>query len=105
MQRLLISFLALLLPISGLAADYGLGAVADNLMQPVQLATNFIAIMSTVVGISCLFASFIKYTQHRINPLAVPISVVVLLLLMGIILLSLPLIYKLSESGIPVKFF
>jgi hypothetical protein len=81
----------------------GAGKVADNLMEPVSILANFIGSMSIVVGISCLFACFLKYMQHRVNPLVAPISTVVMLLVMGIILLCLPLAYKLTEGGVPIN--
>lgn len=79
----------------------GIGRVADNLMVPAQIIASFIASCSVVVGMTCLFAAFIRYMQHRVNPLAHPISIVFTLLILGLLLLVLPLIYKLTESGLP----
>ncbi len=89
----------LLLPgiILAAAPVYGMGKVADNLLDPVSVFSSFISTISLMIGCCFLFASFIKYTQHRVNPLAVPISTVVFLVIMGIILVSLPLAYKLSN--------
>jgi hypothetical protein len=57
--------------------------------------------MSIVIGLTCLFAAFVRYMQHRVNPLAHPIGTVVTLLILGLLLLVLPLVYKLTESGVP----
>lgn len=77
----------------------GIGGVANNLMEPVTILANFIGTIAIIIGISFLFAAFVKYMQHRVNPLAVPISTVVLLLVMGICLLLIPFLYKLTTSG------
>lgn len=79
----------------------GFGNVATNLLVPVHLVTSFLYGMSIVIGLVCLFAAFVRYMQYRVNPLANPISTVVTLLILGILLLVLPLVYKLTESGVP----
>lgn len=90
----------LVFPLLCWARTEGIGEVADNLMDPVTVFSGFVSTISIVVGACFLFASLIKYNQHRVNPLAVPISTVVTLFVMGIILFLLPLIYHLTESGI-----
>ena len=79
----------------------GFGAVANNLMEPVTIVSSLIDTGSIVIGISCLFAAFLRYMQYRVNPLATPISTVVYLLIFGVILTALPLLYMFTESGIP----
>lgn len=83
------------------APSRGFGAVADNLMEPVTIMSSLVDTGSMVIGLSCLFAAFLRYMQHRINPLATPISMVVYLLIFGIVLTALPLLYTFTESGIP----
>lgn len=90
------------LPLRAIAEQAGLGVVADNLMTPVSIVSNFMYSASLVIGITALFASFLKYMQHRVNPLAHPMGTVVLLLLLGVVLICLPLISHLTESGIPI---
>ena len=90
-----------LFPALAIAADSGIGTVASNLLTPVEIVSSFMSSASLALGISALFASFVKYMQHRVNPLAHPIGTVFLLLVIGIILVCLPMIYKLTESGIP----
>jgi hypothetical protein len=107
MKRIVFIFTLLILPALSWAVykphGVGAGKVAENLMEPVSILANFIGSMSIVVGISCLFACFLKYMQHRVNPLVAPISTVIMLLIMGIVLLCLPWAYKLTEGGVPIS--
>lgn len=80
---------------------YGVGAVAENLMEPVTIVSNFMGSASLILGVMCLFAAFIRYRQFRVNPLATPISVVIMLIIFGVAFLLLPFVYKLTQSGIP----
>ncbi len=107
MKLLKILLVVLWFPAVALALDklhgVGAGKVAENLMEPVSILANFIGSMSIIIGISCLFASFLKFMQNRVNPLMSPISTVIMLFIMGIVLLCLPLAYKLTEGGIPLS--
>lgn len=86
-------------------AGAGLGAVAQNLMEPVGFFSDFIQSGCLLIGGSFLFASIIKYFEHRRSPLMVPISTVVFLLIAGIILILLPLLSIITEHGVPYAFF
>jgi hypothetical protein len=99
-SNLIIAFLAMSFPVLS-SADQGLGGVAGNLLEPVSILSNFISTSSLVIGISFVFASIMKYFQHRANSVAVTLSSVVLLFVMGVLLILLPLAYKLTTSGIP----
>jgi hypothetical protein len=79
----------------------GVGAVAGNLIEPVQVASNFIGTASIAIGIACLLASFLKYMQHRQSPLFVPISTPIVLFVIGLILVALPFAYMITSSGVP----
>jgi hypothetical protein len=68
----------------------GLGDVAESLIAPVGLLYEFISAAAIIIGITCLFGAFIRYTQFRINPVAAPISSVITLIVLGIALLCLP---------------
>jgi len=81
-------------------SEAGLTNVVDNLMVPITLAVGFMSTASLIVGMTCVFASFVRYRQHRSNPLAHPIGTVLALLGAGLVLLFLPLIYRLTESGV-----
>jgi hypothetical protein len=80
----------------------GLGQVANNLMDPVHMFANFIGSMSIIIGIAFLLGSFHKYSQHRRNHMAAPISTVIFLLIMGVVLIVLPFIHNLTQAGVPV---
>jgi CDP-diglyceride synthetase len=77
------------------------GGMANSLMEPIILLSDFLGTAAITIGAGCLFGSFLKYTQYRVNPLAAPLSNVFTLLIMGFVLVCLPLAYKLTESGIP----
>lgn len=107
MKRILLFLTTILLATISIASApkvSGAGIVAHNLMEPVTILSNFIGSMSIVVGLTAVFASFLRYMQYRVNPLASPLSTVLLLLILGIVLLVLPLIYKLTSSGIPIAY-
>lgn len=86
-------------------ADTGIGGVATNLMEPVGLMSDFIGSGCLLIGASFLFASLIKYIEHRRSPLMVPISTVVFLLIAGLILIGLPFLYLLTGYGVPYTLF
>ena|SRR3990167_3278240 len=83
----------------------GLGGVAQNLMDPVEFFSDFVYTGCIVIGSSFLFASLIKYFEHRRSPLMVPISTVVFLLIAGILLLLLPFLAYFNTYGIRYSFF
>ena len=90
-----------LVPAAVYAADIaasGLGGVANSLLSPVSLIGSILMTAATIIGLVALFAAFAQYMQYRINPLAYPISKVVVLTIMGIVLLCFPLVYKLEEN-------
>ncbi|MDX1901104.1 MAG: hypothetical protein SFW66_03745 [Gammaproteobacteria bacterium] len=84
---------------------HGIGDVANNLMVPVVLASGFLASASFIVGMSFLFSSVIRFVQYRTNPLANPLSKVFFMFFSGIFLLFLPLIYHLTDNGIPTTIY
>lgn len=100
-QQIFYFSLLTLIPVRVLAEITGYGAVANNLMVPVSIVSDILCSIAIILGITSLFASFLKYMQYRVNPLANPIGSVILLFVMGVALVSLPLIYKLTVSGIP----
>ena len=76
-----------------------LGSMAQNVMEPVSLFNDLIDTACFVIGGAFIFASLIKYFEHRRSPLMVPISTVVFLLIAGIILVVLPFLSYLVNSG------
>lgn len=101
--RYLMAFCVLMLG-AMVAYAHGIGEVAQNMLEPVTMASKAVSDGAIVIGSACLFSSFLKYRQYRVNHLAVPISTVFLLLVAGIVLICLPLIYKLTEYGIPFSY-
>lgn len=72
------------------ASAEGLGKVAQNMLAPVSVMSDFVQAACFVIGGSFLFASIIKYIEHRRSPLMVPISTVVFLVVAGLALIALP---------------
>jgi len=83
----------------------GYGGVADNLMVPVTIVSSFIACAAMVIGIGFLFASAVRFRQRRYNYMAHPMSTVITLFILGVLLLLLPLVYHLTESGIQTSLY
>ena len=77
----------------------GFGYVAQNMLSPVGLMNDFVSSACFLVGGSFLFASIIKYIEHRRSPLMVPISTVVFLVIAGLVLVLLPFISSYAEGG------
>jgi hypothetical protein len=95
-------YLLLLAPVIAFAdTPSGFGGIAQNLLEPVSVLTDFINSACLAIGFALLFASFVKYMEHRRNPMAVLISNVILLLVLGIVLLCMPLAYKLVYEEPP----
>jgi hypothetical protein len=87
------------------AEPTGIGAVANNLMGPVTYLSDFIYTACMILGFSFIFASVIKYLEHKRSPLAVPMSTFVFLLVAGLGLISLPFAYRLLHYGSPYTLF
>jgi hypothetical protein len=83
------------------ANDQSIGKFATELMEPVGILSDFVSTTAFIIGFSCLFASFLRFMQYRVNPLASPISTVIVLFVLGIVLLCLPFTYLLIGTGIP----
>lgn len=95
-------FFLCLLPTLGLAeAPVGFGGVANSMMTPVSILADFVHTACLLIGMGFLFASIVKYFEHRRSPLMVPISTVVFLLIAGALLICLPLLSYFTEGGIP----
>jgi len=92
-------------PNTSIATTSDLGHVAQNLMEPVGILSDFVQTACFIIGISFLFASIIKYKEHRRNPLMVPIGTVVFLLIAGILLILLPFLSLITDSGLRYSLF
>jgi len=82
-----------------------LGDMAQDLLEPVTIISDFVNTAAIVVGICCLLGAFLRFLEYRKNQMVSPISTVVLLFIMGLALLGLPFIYKLTGEGIPYHLF
>lgn len=107
--RLKLKFYACILVLSILPAlvfaesnkdELGAGKVARTMLEPLGVMSDFINTLCFVIGGSFLFASIIKYIEYRRSPLMVPFSTVFYLFLIGLILVLLPFISMITESGI-----
>jgi len=75
----------------------GIGGMAKNMLDPVFLLSDFVSAACFLIGGSFLFASIIKYIEHRRSPLMIPISTVVSLLIGGLLLIGLPFMWMLAK--------
>ena len=103
MNSLVLRFVFLsLIPCVAVAQEItGIGDFAGQLMEPAHVLSGFIGVASLLIGIGCLFAAFLRYTQHRINPIMSPWSTIILLIVIGIVLLFLPFLHKFTGVGLP----
>lgn len=81
-------------------AATGVGEVADHMMDPVGLMADFVNSACFIIGGAFLFASLIKYIEHKRSPLMVPISTVIFLVIAGIILVGLPFLAFIADGGV-----
>ena len=79
----------------------GLGSVANGLMEPVTVFSDFVHSGALVIGGAFIFAGIVKYFEHKRSPLMVPISTVIFLFVAGAILVALPLLSYVTSNGIP----
>lgn len=105
-MRILIFLFCLMVPVivfSGGASS--IGQLADNIVEPISVLTNFIYSACVILGTCALFGAFLRYMQYRVNPLASPISSVLILLIIGVVLICLPLVSHLTDNAIPYHYF
>lgn len=97
----------LFFPLLALAAKppSGIGGMAANLMAPVSVLSDFVSSGCLLLGVSFLFASIVKYIEHKRSPLMVPISTVVFFIIAGIALIAIPVCSYLYEYGVPYSLF
>jgi hypothetical protein len=72
----------------------GFGGVASNLMGPANFAAEFVGLGSLVAGCTFLFGALIRFRQYRINHIAMPLSTVITLFVLGLVLVIIGLAYK-----------
>lgn len=82
----------------------GIGAVAMNVLEPVSVFSDFLYSGCWIIGGSFIFASIVKYVEHKRSPLMVPMSTVVFLFLAGAILIALPFLSLYGDPSIQFTF-
>jgi hypothetical protein len=101
-MRIIFIMLLMLLGQSAYAfKSLSLGSIADNMTEPMEIVSAFVSVGCLIVGVACIFASLVKYFEHRRSPLHVPLSTVIWLLIIGLALLALPFAYLVTGNGIP----
>lgn len=104
--KLLFIIMLYFLPFTLLGADFsnnnpqGVGQVAVNMLQPVSLLSDFVHSACFIIGACFLFATVIKYFEHRRSPMMVPVSTIIFLLIAGIVLILLPFAAYITENGV-----
>lgn len=76
------------------AKDVGFGGVAKSLMEPTSLAKDFLHVACFIIGAAFVFASIVKYIEHRRSPTMIPLSTVFFLLVSGLVLIAIPIFTK-----------
>ncbi|MCE3238397.1 MAG: hypothetical protein K0R24_1378 [Gammaproteobacteria bacterium] len=103
MKTYMIAILMLLLPCAAMANHIvGIGGAAGELLEPTGVLADFFSDGAIILGVMAMFGAFVRYMQHRVNPLAVPIGSVIVLLVLGILLVCLPFTYVLLGAKAPI---
>jgi len=79
------------------------GSMAANITEPIDIVAGFVSVACLLLGVCCLFASLVKYLEHRRSPLFIPISTVLWLVIIGLLLLILPFAYVITGNGVPLS--
>lgn len=82
-----------------------IGEYAADLVEPVNILSNFVSSACLIIGTMMLVAALMRYLQYRVNPLASPMSTVITFLILGTLLDALPFVYLLLGAGIPFTLF
>jgi hypothetical protein len=86
-------------PMLALAKSVGVGGMATDMMEPVGVMADFLHSACILIGGAFLFASIIKYIEHRRSPTMVPMSTVVFLVIAGAFLLAIPILSYITNNG------
>ena len=101
LKKCILIYLGLCSAVARGATSRGVGNVARDIVgSPVNFAFNFVSTLCFVIGGAFLFASIVKYIEHRRSPLMVSMSTVVFLFIGGSALIILPLVSIFPESGL-----
>ena len=78
------------------ASGTSLGTMASDVMEPLAILRYMLDAGSVMIGLFLITASFSRYLRHRRNPQESPLGTVIFWLLLGIVLVVLPILYRLS---------
>ena len=84
---------------SGLSYAGDIGQVVNNILAPMSAFTDAFYKICYALGTLLIIGSAVQYKLHRKNPIQVKLSNVIFLLIIGIVVVCLPFIVKLSSSA------
>ncbi len=87
-----------------LAFGSDIASLAANLLGPTVLITQFLVYACYIVGVIFCFMAIAQYTVHRESPKLVPLSTPVMLVLFGILLILLPYLSTLFNTGSALEY-
>lgn len=76
-----------------------LAQVSTGVLEPLGIFTQALYNICYIIGAMMLFGAIVQYREHRNNPAQTPFSRPVMLLLLGLLLILLPFIGKLSAGS------
>jgi len=83
-----------------LSAQPGWTQVINDVLDPAAGLTKLIYILCYIAGAGFLAGAVLQYKYHRDNPQQVRLSTPILLLILGLVLVCLPLLTKLSSASV-----
>lgn len=93
---------SILLPTLALGSD--IASLASNLLGPTTLVTQMLVYACYIVGVIFCFMAIAQYKVHRESPKLVPLSTPVMLVLFGLLLIFLPYLSTLFNSGSALEY-
>ena len=91
----------LLLAYSSIAyAQQGWTQVIDDILSPAAGLTELIYILCYIAGSGLLVGAVLQYKYHRDNPQQVRVSTPIVLFILGLVIVFLPFLTKLSSASI-----
>jgi len=85
-------------------ADTSVGKFANDLTGFTAILNQFMVGAAVIFSIMCLGAAIIRYREHRRNPLAMPLSKVVLLVIIGLLFIGFVLVNQIFFNGVELTF-
>lgn len=89
----------LLWPFEVVWAHASIGEAASNIFKPTELLTKLLLAASYMLGAILIFMSIAQYKIHRQSPKLTPLTIPVLLLLMGVVCVLIPYTSKIFGNS------